>query len=217
LAAVLDGICRLLHPVMPFVTEQVWQALGELAPVRGLPAPKPATESVCIAPWPGYPTDWQDADAERTVGLWQKIITAIRNLRAERNVPAAAKVTPWLVASEPIASWLREGEAFISGLTGASRLTIGLLSERPTESVVTVLPDVEVVLPLAGLIDKEAETARLRKKLAEIDKQLNSVRAKLRNEAFLSKASQPVVEQQRTKEAELEAQRVAVEALLAGG
>jgi valyl-tRNA synthetase len=93
---------------------------------------------------------------------------------------------------------------------------IGPLAERPPDSAVAVLPDVEVILPLEGLVDADAENDRLRKKLADIDKQLNSVRAKLRNEAFVSKASAEIVEQQRAKEAELEAQRSVVESLLPG-
>ena len=63
LAAVLDGLCRLLHPIMPFVTEQVWQALGQAAPrAWACPSPRPAAESVCIAPWPAYPAAWADRD-----------------------------------------------------------------------------------------------------------------------------------------------------------
>src|SRR5262249_22902656 len=91
LAAVLDGLCRLLHPVVPFLTEQVWQALGQVAPERGLPVPERAAESVCIASWPEFPAEWADIEAEQVVGLWQEVTKALRNLRAERNVPKEAK------------------------------------------------------------------------------------------------------------------------------
>jgi valyl-tRNA synthetase len=214
LAAVLDGLCRLLHPIVPFLTEQVWQALGQVAPRRGLTDPEGAAESVCIAPWPAYPAAWYDAAAEAAVARWQEAITAIRNLRAERNVPPAAKVEPILVAAEPVASMLRQGEPFLQGLTNAAKVTIVPSAERPAQSAVAVLPDIEIILPLENLIDRAAEAARHRKALAEIDKQLAAVRAKLGNESFVSRAPAEVVAQQRAKEAELTAQRQAIAALL---
>jgi valyl-tRNA synthetase len=216
LVAVLDGVCRLLHPVMPFVTEQVWQALASAAPVRGVPEPAPAAESVCIAPWPEYPEDWADPEAEQVVGLWQEVTKALRNLRAEREVPKE-KGAPILVATGPTAERLRQGEAFIRGLAPAATLTIVASAERPAECAVAVLPEVEVILPLAGLIDKEAETARHRKTLAEIDKQLVGHQTKLNNESFVKNAPAAVVDQVRARVAELQAQRATVGALLGEG
>ncbi len=215
LAAVLDGLCRLLHPVVPFLTEQVWQALAQVAPSRGLPAPAPAAESVCIAPWPDYPAAWDDPEAEKVIGLWQEVTRGIRNLRAERKVPDAAKIEPILVANGAAAAMLRQGLAFIQGLTRPSSITITTSAERPADSAVAVLTDVEVILPLADLIDWQAEAARHRKALADIDKQLSAVRAKLGNESFIGKAPAAVVDQQRAKEAELSSQRESVAALLA--
>ena len=102
LATLLDGLCRLLHPIMPFVTEQVWQGLNTLAPVRGLPEPKAAAESVCIAAWPS-PVGWSDETARQTVDQWCEAIKAIRNLRAERNVPKDARIAPIIVAQGTVA------------------------------------------------------------------------------------------------------------------
>jgi valyl-tRNA synthetase len=217
LAAVLDGLCRLLHPIVPFLTEQVWQALGQVAPRRGLPEPEPAAESVCIASWPAYPAAWADAGAEQAVGLWQEVTKALRNLRAERNIPKEARIAPIVIAAEPAASNLRLGESFIRALAQASSLTLVPSADRPEDSAVVVLADVEIILPLADLIDKEAEAARQRKTLAEINKQLGSVQGKLRNESFISRAPAEVVAQQRAKEAELLSQRAAVLALLGEG
>ncbi len=214
LAAVLDSLCRLLHPIVPFLTEQVWQALGEVAPSRGLPEPEAAAESVCIAPWPKLPQGWIDHEAEKNVDLWRMVVTAIRNLRAERNVPPAAKVEPILVAAEPVAWMLRQGEPYLKSLTNAGKLTIVPAAEHPAQSAVAVLADVEIILPLENLIDREAEAARHRKALADIDRQLAAVRAKLGNESFRSRAPVDVVAQQSAKEAELTAQRQAVAALL---
>jgi valyl-tRNA synthetase len=215
LVAVLDGVCRLLHPFMPFVTEQVWQAMALSAPVRGLPRPEAAAESVCIAPWPEYPAAWDDAEAEQVVGLWQEVTKALRNLRAERGVPKETKVAPILIASGTTGDRLRLGEALIRGLAPAASLTVTASADRPADCAVAVLPEVEVVLPLEGLIDKEAEAARLKKELAEIDRQLNTHEAKLNNESFVNNAPAAVVEQVRAKVAELHARRAAVAALLA--
>src|SRR5262249_53081956 len=80
LAGVLDGIRRLVQPVMPFVAESIWQVLNEAAFERGLPAPEPATESVVIAPWPEYPAAWQDPTTERRVARMQELVRAVREV-----------------------------------------------------------------------------------------------------------------------------------------
>jgi valyl-tRNA synthetase len=217
LAAVLDGLCRLLHPVVPFLTEQVWQTLGQVAPVRGVPEPTTAAESVCIAAWPDYPASWADPEAESVVALWQEVTKTLRNLRAERNVPREAKIEPILVASGTTAARLEAGAPFIRALAPAARLTVTAAAQRPAECAVAVLPEVEVILPLATLIDRDAEAARHRKTLADIDKQLTGHLAKLHNAAFVANAPPAVVESARAKVAELQAQRATVAALLGQG
>ena len=214
LAGVLDGLCRLLHPIVPFLTESIWQALGQVAPSRGLHEPGAAAESVCIAPWPSYPEAWRDSEAEGVVAQWQEKVAAIRTLRAERNVPASAKIHPIILAEGPVAAILKSGESFIKSLTNAATLTIASQADRPQECAVAVLGDAEILLPLEGLIDKQAETARHRKSLTDIEKQIASIQSKLGNEGFLGRAPAEVVEQQRAKLAELLAQKAAVEALL---
>ncbi|AMV38431.1 valine--tRNA ligase [Planctomyces sp. SH-PL62] len=213
-AAVLDSLCRLLHPFMPFLTEQIWAPLGELAPSRGVPLPSPAEPNACIAAWPA-PKGLEDAEARATVDQWKEKIQAIRNLRAERNVPKDAKIAPRIIAEGITADRLRLGEEFIKALTGAGTVAVGADGEpRPADSAVVVLADAEVVLPLEGLIDKEAERAKLRKGLADLDKQINPLRGKLSNDGFTSRAPADVVAASRAKLAELEAQRASVAALL---
>ena len=218
-AAVLDGLCRLLHPILPFVTEQIWQALNAAALSRGLPTPSPAAESVCIAPWPTFPEAWTDLEAESIVGQWREKVAALRNLRAERNVPASAKIAPIVVAAEPVATILRRGEAHLRDLAGAGSIAIVSAAEvdRPADAAVAVLADAELILPLAGLIDKKAEGARNRKALADLDRQLAAIRGKLGSAGFVDRAPAEVVEQARLKEAELLARRDSVSALLSPG
>jgi valyl-tRNA synthetase len=217
---VLDGLCRLLHPIMPFVTEQVWQALNEVAPRRPDPATlriDPAAESVCIAAWPAY----HDAmapkpGADAVVAQWQEKVTALRNLRAERGVAEKAKIRPVIVATGETAEALGLGAAHIRALTGAESLEIVASAERPADVAVAVLGDAEILLPLAGLIDTAAEAARQKKLLADLEKQIAGLKGKLANEGFVGRAPAEVVAQQRARLEELEGQRAAVEALLAG-
>ena len=214
LAGVLDGLCRLLHPIVPFLTESIWQAMGQVAPTRGLHEPVPAAESVCIAPWPSYPEGWRDLEAEGVIAQWQEKITAIRTLKAERKVPDKAKIHPIILAEGPVAAILMSGESFLKSLTNAETLTITAQADRPKECAVVVLGDAEILLPLEGLVDKEAERARHRKSLTDIEKQIAAIRSKLGNEGFTGRAPAEVVEQQKVKLAELIAQKSALEALL---
>jgi valyl-tRNA synthetase len=219
LAAVLDGLCRLLHPITPFVTEQIWQAMNQVARRRGLLEPTEAAESVCIAPWP-WPheslAEFEDeTEAEATVEQWREKVVAIRNLKAERNVPKDAKVAPTIVADGIVSDRLRAGIDLMRPLTNAASITVAPSAERPAECAVAVLADAEIVLPLQGLIDKKAEAARVRKALADVTKQLGPLQAKLRNDAFLTRAPADVVAGLRAKEAELSGQRDSLAALLA--
>jgi valyl-tRNA synthetase len=216
LAALLDGLCRLLHPIMPFVTEQVWQGLAGCAPIRGLPAPRAADESACIAAWP-RPLGWSDEIARATVEQWREVIKAIRNLRAERNVPREARVAPIIVAQGTVAEWLKQGEAHLRALSPAESVRIVESCDRPADCAVMVLPEVEIILPLAGLVDREAEAAKLKKTLTDLDRQISGHRGKLASESFVARAPAEVVAQTRTKLAELEAQRETVLELLNRG
>jgi valyl-tRNA synthetase len=198
---------------MPFVTEQVWQGLNDRAAVRGLAAPARASESVCIAAWP-QPAGCSDEPACRTVELWAEAIKALRNLKAERNVPRDARIEPILVAHGPVAASLRAGEPFLRSLLPAASVTIVPEIQRPADCAVAVLPDMEVILPLEGLIDHEAERAKQRKTLADLERQIGSLRNKLANESFVARAPADVVAQTRAKLAELESQSAAVGSIL---
>ena len=161
LAAILGVLCRLLHPIMPFVTEQVWQGLNGLAPVRGFTEITAAEESVCIATWP-HPLGWEDGQARQIVDHWCEAIKAIRNLKAGRNVPDKAPIAPIIVAQGAVAAALRQGVPFLRSLLSAESVTIVSHANRPLDCAVSVLPDAEIILPLEGLIDPEAERAKLR-------------------------------------------------------
>jgi valyl-tRNA synthetase len=216
LAALLDQLSRLLHPIMPFVTEQIWEGLRRLAPVRGVPQPTAAAEHVCIASWP-KPLGLKDDTARRTVEHWREAIKAIRNLRAERNLPKEARIAPVIIAQGAAADSLNRGLPFVRSLAPAESVTIVSSAARPVECAVAVLPEMEVILPLEGLIDRDAERAKQSKALADFDRQIAAVEAKLGNESFVARAPADVVAQTRAKLAELKSQRDAIKSLLDRG
>ena len=181
LAAVLDGLCRLLHPIMPFVTEQVWQGLAAWSPVARA-CPNPRRPRRASASPPGRPTlrPGPIATAGQVVGQWCEAIKAIRNLRAERNVPKDAKIAPIIVAAGPVGATAPPGRAVHpEPVAGRVRDDRRPAADRPAECAVAVLPEVEIILPLAGLIDKEAELAKHRKALADLERQIGGHQAKL--------------------------------------
>ena len=218
LVAVLDALCRLLHPIIPFVTEQVWQALNQVAPRRKNPLTfeiETPAESVCIAPWPEFPDSWDWPEVDEWVGQLQEKITALRSLRAEHNVPSSAKINPTIVMAGEMARKLGAMTNDIMALTGAESLRIVESCDRPADSAVAVLADAEIILPLEGLIDPEVERAKLSKSRSDLEKQLAGVRSKLGNESFVSRAPAEVVAQQRARLEELEAQVSALASRLA--
>jgi valyl-tRNA synthetase len=206
LAGVLDTILRLVHPVMPFVAESVWQALGEAAFERGLPAPEPSTESVVIALWPSFPDSWQDAAMEKRIAQMQDLVRAVREVRNRYDLKKDTGLEVFVRCDEAVAGDFRALTAFVSSLAGVSKLECGPTVTKPPQSATTVHPDFEAYVSLRGLIDPEAEAKRLEKQLAEKRKHLQGTRAKLQNESFVSKAPPEVVQQQRELVADLENQ-----------
>jgi valyl-tRNA synthetase len=206
LAGVLDTILRLVHPVMPFVAESIWQALGEAAFERGLPAPEPASESVVIAPWPSLPPAWQDAAMEKRIARMQDLVRAVREVRNRYDLKKDAGLDVFVRCDEAVASDLRALTTFIASLAGVGRLESGPAVAKPPQSATIVHADFEAYVSLRGLIDVDAEAKRLEKQLAEKRKHLQGTRAKLQNESFTSKAPAEIVQQQRDLVADLENQ-----------
>jgi valyl-tRNA synthetase len=211
LAGVLDGILRLVHPVMPFVAESIWQALAEVAFERGLPAPEPATESVVIAPWPEYSAAWRDAKVESRVRLMQELVRAVREIRNRYMVDARTSVDVSVRCRAETAADFAQLAPFITMLAGVGELDCGPGVEKPARAAGDVHPEFEAYVSLAGLIDVAAEVKRLEKQLAEKRKHLLSTKAKLANPNFVSKAPAEVVQQQSESVADLESQIQAIE------
>lgn len=203
LVGVLDVILRLLHPVMPFVTESIWQALGEAAFERGLPKPEPAAESIMIAPWPQLPEGWQDAAVEARIARLQALVRAIRNIRNQYTVPEKASVDVVVRCSASTAQDFETLRPFIHALARVGNLDCGPDRAKPPQSAAAVHAEFEAYVSLKGLIDVEAEVKRLSRLKADKERALQGVRAKLANANFVAKAPAEVVAQQRAVEADL--------------
>lgn len=206
LAGVLDGILRLVHPVMPFVAESIWQALNEAAFERGLPNPDPASESVMIAPWPSFPASWRDAEMEKQIARMQELVRFVREVRNRYMIDVKQELELTVRCEQGVADEILALQPFVQRLAGLGKIVCGPQVGRPKQSAAHVQPDFEAFVGLAGLIDVSAEIKRLEKQLAEKQKFLQGTRAKLENKSFTDKAPAEVVQQQRELVAELETQ-----------
>jgi valyl-tRNA synthetase len=189
---VLDGILKMLHPFMPFVSEEIWQAI----PHDG--------ETLALAPWPTAKRSWVDVDAERQVEFVQSLVVAVRNLRAECNLPAGRRVPVVVRGAAEQLELVERLRDQILPLARIETLTVARDGTRPKVAASAVVAGAEVFLPLAGLIDVDEERARLAKEAAKLLDDLEGVKKKLRNQDFLRKARADVVERERTRLAQLE-------------
>lgn len=187
---VLHHTLQLLHPFMPFITEAIWQHL----PHEG--------DSIMTAPWPAGQPELLDAAAEEQMVLIMETIKAIRNMRAEVNVPPGRKSEAILQTAANLHAVFANNIQYIRNL-GASEPTLALLSaEKPENAMTAVVSGVEIYMPLKGLIDVEKETARLNKEREGLVKEVERVAGKLTNASFVAKAPAEVIERERAKECE---------------
>ncbi len=211
LTGVLDGILRLVQPVMPFVSESLWHALAEVAPVRGLPNPTSAEESVVIANWPSYPDAWMDSGVEKRFARMQDLVRSVREVRNRYQVEDKTRLDVAVKCSDVVAADFNALGAFIGPLAGIANFAAGPNAIKPKQAGGIVRPEFEAYVSLAGLIDVAAEIKRLEKQIAEKRKALEGVNAKLANEKFTASAPADVVQQQRELVEDLKKQIAAME------
>jgi len=206
LAHTLDTLLRLLHPLIPFLTEEVWQLLGEMAPRRGLEAVEPAAESVMIASWPQSDPAREDPQIEAQFARFQEVLRAVREIRSRQNVAPKAQIEFVVRCEASAAELLRPMEAYFTSMAAARAAGWGPDVEPPPLCANVALPGVEVFVDLADLIDVEAEIARKQKELEKLDSLLAAKRKKLSNDDFVERAPEAVVEKERDSLKELERQ-----------
>jgi valyl-tRNA synthetase len=204
LAYVLDRTQRLIHPFMPFISEEIWQHLPHVG------------ETITLAAWPQFDAAFEAPDAVAEMELLMDIIRTVRNIRAEVNVPMSKKVEllikPSGAESQTI---LQRNLDYVQRFCNKSELAVDADLSAPDKAMTGVVTGAELFLPLAGLIDIGQETARLEKELATLHGEVERIEKKLANEGFMAKAPAKVVDEERAKLADYADKRDKVIARLA--
>ncbi|MBU3007432.1 valine--tRNA ligase [Cobetia amphilecti] len=215
LVRALETILRLIHPMMPFISEEIWQ---RIAPHAGKPV---EGESIMSQTWPQAEADRIDEQAIRDIEWLKGIIIAIRNVRGELNLSPAKPLEVFLQnGAAGDAERLEANRLFLSKLARLESITFLAAGDEAPMSAIQRVGELEVLVPMAGLIDKEAELKRIDKEHEKQQKVITGLENKLGNEKFVGRAPADVVEKERAKLADaqaelalLESQRVKIEAL----
>lgn len=199
LAYVLDQTLRLLHPIMPFVTEKIWESV----PHEG--------ESLVVADYPVVHPELNDEAAAKGMDVLMELIRSVRTIRSEVNTPLSKKIELLIKTNDAsIETFLKENETYIERFCNPENLVISSQIEAPESAMSAVITGAEIYLPLAGLINIDEEIIRLEKEMAKWESEVKRVQGKLSNERFVSSAPEAVVQVEREKEKDYLEKREAV-------
>jgi valyl-tRNA synthetase len=190
LVDVLSGTMKLLHPMMPFITEEIYQHL-------------PGTDkSIVISKWPEYDEHRYNPEQENNMEIVMDAIKSIRNIRAEMNVVPSRKAKVLIIATdERVSSAIKAGSIYFERLASASEvLLISQKTQIPEGAVSVVIAGAEIFLPLEELVDMEKEKERLTKEKENLEREIQRVSGKLSNQGFVAKAPQNVIEEEKEKQ-----------------
>ncbi|HTM54101.1 MAG TPA: valine--tRNA ligase [Pirellulales bacterium] len=215
LAGALDVLLRLLHPMIPFLTEEVWQRLGQLAPTRGIDELEPAAESIMIAPWPEADEARADEEIESRFARFQELLAGLREVRSRQNIPPRTPIRFSVRSVDATRDLLAPLTPYFDAMAGAHATAWGPQVAAPPAAASFVAAGAEVFVDLAGHIDLEAEVARKKKELERLASAIAGKQRQLANENFVSRAPAAVIEKERAALAELEQLRATTEAALA--
>jgi valyl-tRNA synthetase len=197
LVRVLETLLRLMHPIMPFVSEEIWQRVGPLAGADG--------DTILYAPWP-RPAGQADDGTEADMAWLQGFILGVRRIRGEMDISPNKPLDILLANSQTSdRERLERHGHFLSTLARLESVTVLEDGANPPESATALLGEMEILVPMAGLIDKDAEVARLEKEMGKLRKGLEQAEKKLANEKFVSNAPDEVVAKERGKAEEMKA------------
>ncbi|CAH0645958.1 valine--tRNA ligase [Pseudomonas juntendi] len=197
LVRVLEVALRLAHPFMPFITEEIWQRIAPLAGIEG--------KTIMLQPWPVANESRIDAAAEGDIEWLKELMVGLRNIRAEMNIGPGKPLPLFLKnANADDQRRLQENEALLKKLAKVESFTVLSDAEEAPLSATALVGDLQVLVPMAGLIDKDAELARLNKEIQRLQGEVARVGGKLSNAAFVDKAPPAVIEKERAKLAESE-------------
>lgn len=188
LVYVLDQILRMLHPFMPFVTEEIFQALPQ------------TTGSIVEAEWPRVVAEHTREEEAKQFRLLVDIIRAVRNIRAEVNTPMSKPIEMSIeTKNDEVQAILEQNKAYLEKFCNPSMLTIAREITASEQAMTAVVTGAEIILPLKGLINIEEEIARLEKELKKLDGEVERVQKKLSNQGFVAKAPAKVIEEEKAK------------------
>jgi valyl-tRNA synthetase len=213
LVNVLETLLRLVHPLMPFISEEIWQRIAPLSAVEGdvqgstsaaRGGTPGATNTIMLQPYPQADEATINSDAEEEMSWVMNFILGVRTIRGEMNIPPG-KPLPVLLAdgSKNDEQRLKRNGAYLNNLGRLESITWLKNAAKAPESATALVGEMKVLIPMAGLINKEDELARLNKQVDKLTKELERTEAKLGNESFTSKAPEAVVEKERQKVAEM--------------
>ena len=202
----LDNILRLLHPFMPFITEEIWQHVTAKE-----------EESLMVSHWPEADSLVTNNQAESKMELVMDVIRSIRNIRNEMKVNPGRKITAILSSEvEGKLAVVEEGKDYIADLANIEELTISKeVAARPEQASTAITSEIEIILPLAGMVDIEKEIARLEDEIKKMEAEIKRATGKLSNPGFVNNAPDHLVEEERRKKEEYSAKKVQLEETLA--
>ncbi len=180
-----EEMLKLVHPFMPFITEEIWQLLDE----------RKNGESISVSDFPEFKKNLLDQNAEKEIAFVQDVVTAIRNIRGEMNLPPSKSINVFLKTDKIT----EEQSRYIKSLVKIGELKVDAQLSKPKASASAVVKGCDIFIPLEGLIDLNVERARIEKEIARLTGSLEGVRKKLSNEGFVAKAPADVIERERTK------------------
>ncbi|WP_373019440.1 valine--tRNA ligase [Thiomicrorhabdus sp.] len=192
LVRVLEAMLRLLHPIIPFITEEAWQAVAPLAGRQG--------ETIMLEPYPQADESKIDTGAVAELEWVKQFVIGVRKIRSEMDI-APSKALPVLLAglNENDQTWLNNNQMFLQSLAKLESITVLENEADAPESAVSLVGEMKVLIPMAGLIDKTAELARLDKEINKLEGEIKRLSGKLSNEGFVAKAPEAVVANERQK------------------
>ena len=207
LLRVLEAVLRLIHPLMPFVTEEIWQ---RIAPLAGKTGP-----SIMLQPYPAPDPANEDADAVEHMTWLKDLTLAIRRVRGELDLPPGRRIPVKLVApSDTERERLAAGDGYVRALARVDAIDILEPGDPAPKAATALLGELEILVPLEGIIDRDAEVDRLERQLVKLSKNLSRSRAKLENPSFRDRAPADIVEKERLRTAEMESSAGKLEAQL---
>ena len=214
LAHTLDALLRLLHPMIPFLTEDVWQRLAEVAPERGIDTIEPAAESIMIASWPEVDVARQNAEIEAQFARFQDVLRAVRDIRARQGVAPKTPLAFSVCCDAEAAGLLNPMESYFGPLANATLTAVGPDVTAPPLSAHVTLAGLDVYVDLTDLIDVEAEIARKKQEVEKLTGFIAAKEKKLSNESFVARAPADVVQNERDSLNELKEQLAAAQGAL---